>query len=1316
MKRLRVYLSSTFEDLKEHRAAVFAALERAGLDVARMEAYAAADERPLDLCLRDVARSEIYVGLVAWRYGYVPPDEHGNPQGKSITALEYRQAEDRTLRKLLFFAHSDTKAHWPDRFKDEVTGDGERGAKLDAFRNELGTEKTVSFFRTPDELATLVLAAIMRSGLSGRPYNVPPRPMGFVPRPSLTQALIESLIGADAGGTAAASTLVQGAGGFGKTTLAIDACHQPEMVNAFPEGMLWVALGEKPDLLMKLSDLYASVTGSAPAVAGIDAIEDALRKVLEQRRCLLVVDDVWRVEDLAPFLRLVGPRILVTTRIRTLIEQAGQIGWLEVPVDEMEVGEAAALLGRGLSLDDSTRDALRGLADRLGCWPLLLDLANARLAEEQKSRRGNLAECIDRVMTLFERRGVLGFDRRNSDARNAAVASSVAVGLELAEAMFPGLAEKAAEISVFPEDVPVPVRVLADLWSLDVFDAEDEVARPLQNLSILRWDRQTNEVRVHDMVQRVLAARLAEPAVAHRKLIDAWGDPYRLPHDYAWRWFGWHCVRANEQARLHGLLLDFDWLRAKLAATEIDTLVGEFDHARDDQLAELLKSNCRRSAHVLAGDKSQLAGQLLARIPENEKRLRDRILERALAVRGAWLRPLTPSLAAERSIRWFRPAAAETLNSVVFSPNGLWVAYVSGGFGGSPRDVIIWNLEEWQSHGPRFQTLARLNPFSLALSDDARWCLYADSIGGVHRLGTLGDEVWTGHAHRNLTIAKLLAISADGRRALSSCQQGRLVAWDIDAGHHEVVWDESDNHTEALCLDAVGNSAVTARTDGSVDLLDLWPTSQRHLFKLSGRPAALARSSDNSVVAAATTDGRIEVRSVDSPEPPIGIFETKEQPTSIAMSSDHRYIAVGTARGTVEVWNVTRAARSARYDRAQTYEVERIAFSHDGARVVSADRVQVKEWALDVSSEEDQGFGSRAAGQVKVTADGLHAVAVLEDGRLGVWNIRTGALESGLPRASGPAFGDPGFGPSEKIALAAKAPRILSWNEKLLCVWDLEAAASVGSLSIANARAAAITPDGTGVVYLNGPNITLWRPDEGKCSVLGTYHGDLPGYLAISPDGQRAVSSGGARQVFVWRLNEPSATELSPYQRVCHRRRELGMPSFGNEAELASCRIDSSDKPATVEFAGPSDAIVTTGDGSLFVFDTNDQKISKARKFAGRHEAFVSRVLVTSDGKLAVTSSYDRKIMVWDLDRRECLSVLDSDTVFIEQLSMSAQRVLLTTVDGVLQIVSLHDGALLCAFEGDKLIVTCAADAELQWVVARDKSGEMHFFHVEGGT
>ncbi|MCP3868422.1 MAG: DUF4062 domain-containing protein [Gammaproteobacteria bacterium] len=90
-----IYLSSTFEDLKEQRSAVFEALRKSGYQVIAMEDYVARDDRPLKACLDDVGRADIYVGMFAFRYGYIPPEEHGNPCGRSITELETLALSDR---------------------------------------------------------------------------------------------------------------------------------------------------------------------------------------------------------------------------------------------------------------------------------------------------------------------------------------------------------------------------------------------------------------------------------------------------------------------------------------------------------------------------------------------------------------------------------------------------------------------------------------------------------------------------------------------------------------------------------------------------------------------------------------------------------------------------------------------------------------------------------------------------------------------------------------------------------------------------------------------------------------------------------------------------------------------------------------------------------------------------------------------------------------------------------------------------------------------------------------------------------------------
>src|SRR6188474_1678975 len=103
---MRIYLSSTFNDLKQHRETVIQSLRRAGDHVVNMEDYAASDQRPLDKCRADIAACDVSVVLIAWRYGYVPPGET-----KSITELEFREAVQRKKGVLAFLLHED--ADWP---------------------------------------------------------------------------------------------------------------------------------------------------------------------------------------------------------------------------------------------------------------------------------------------------------------------------------------------------------------------------------------------------------------------------------------------------------------------------------------------------------------------------------------------------------------------------------------------------------------------------------------------------------------------------------------------------------------------------------------------------------------------------------------------------------------------------------------------------------------------------------------------------------------------------------------------------------------------------------------------------------------------------------------------------------------------------------------------------------------------------------------------------------------------------------------------------------------------------------------------------
>jgi Domain of unknown function (DUF4062) len=153
----RIYISSTYVDLVEYRKAVDRALSRMEHHVVAMEDYVATDQRSQDKCLKDIGTCDLYIGIFAWRYGYVPPDN--NPEQKSITELEYDHAgsKPRPITRLNFLV--DPKAPWPREFMDEITKENDAGQKIEKLRAKLA-KNVNSFFTTPADLATVVTAAV----------------------------------------------------------------------------------------------------------------------------------------------------------------------------------------------------------------------------------------------------------------------------------------------------------------------------------------------------------------------------------------------------------------------------------------------------------------------------------------------------------------------------------------------------------------------------------------------------------------------------------------------------------------------------------------------------------------------------------------------------------------------------------------------------------------------------------------------------------------------------------------------------------------------------------------------------------------------------------------------------------------------------------------------------------------------------------------------------------------------------------------------------------------------------------------------------
>jgi hypothetical protein len=150
------YISSTYEDLKDHRSDVCKILRRRGHTVISMEDMNPTGRRPLEQCLDDVKSCDVYIGIIAWRYGFIPDTD--NPDGQSITEREYRHARDlKPQDNCLLFLLSDA-ASWPQNLVEQ----GDAAARLTNFREHLQNSHTVSFFKSRRELRRKVKKAIRK--------------------------------------------------------------------------------------------------------------------------------------------------------------------------------------------------------------------------------------------------------------------------------------------------------------------------------------------------------------------------------------------------------------------------------------------------------------------------------------------------------------------------------------------------------------------------------------------------------------------------------------------------------------------------------------------------------------------------------------------------------------------------------------------------------------------------------------------------------------------------------------------------------------------------------------------------------------------------------------------------------------------------------------------------------------------------------------------------------------------------------------------------------------------------------------------------
>ena len=158
-RKIKIFVSSTYQDLMEHRRACQDVLAKLSNDhpveFVGMENFAADDFSPRDLSLKKVEDSDMYVGIFGMRYGSIVPED-----GVSITELEYRLAKNRKLPCLIFIIDEKNALVTPDSVETGIGADRLRDLKKDL--RDLTQGHTVVGFRSAEDLAKQLAISLVR--------------------------------------------------------------------------------------------------------------------------------------------------------------------------------------------------------------------------------------------------------------------------------------------------------------------------------------------------------------------------------------------------------------------------------------------------------------------------------------------------------------------------------------------------------------------------------------------------------------------------------------------------------------------------------------------------------------------------------------------------------------------------------------------------------------------------------------------------------------------------------------------------------------------------------------------------------------------------------------------------------------------------------------------------------------------------------------------------------------------------------------------------------------------------------------------------
>lgn len=391
---------------------------------------------------------------------------------------------------------------------------------------------------------------------SFRTTLIPPIPRIYSARQEALENCINQLISSEE----LSHVGLRGMPGVGKTTLAKAIINNRQVASEFGSNRYWLTVGQASSPATLQSELFRDITGEVLSVGTIHEGRKRLREVFSKEKYLLVLDDVWSIDQISAFSELPSNgKVLITTRHSRVLEYCEAS---ELIIDTLTLEQVEDFVHSILDLRP-TESSVIILQQITGGLPLAIRLVLSYAKRKSVKLDTALAYFLDQSIDLL--RG----PAPDYDAEKGLADAFQLTISELEEN------EKAAFflLASFRNDTRIPINILEVLATqlTEQHGGENHYSsliRRLESLSLVEVANDADEgpfISLHNLTTDYLKSICPDLTALRETVADALVsiDQTHENHSFALMTAAQLLYDNCNQVKLLEMVSDFKWLSAQ---------------------------------------------------------------------------------------------------------------------------------------------------------------------------------------------------------------------------------------------------------------------------------------------------------------------------------------------------------------------------------------------------------------------------------------------------------------------------------------------------------------------------------------------------------------------------------------------------------------------------------------------------------------------------------------------------------------------------------------------------------------------------------